>query len=586
MENIIVKVASSFVLLIGGARPVLASMEVDANINGAITTKISSERHYRHSADCYVIKKGNTTTKYPDQILPLAGGMQKLSGSGSLNWHSDLTSPFARRIRSTTLTSIHQEINGESSIHLQLTDSYKYQVEKYNNNDCNHWDGITAPSSASMSGVVNINYQVPANVWLLRIKRNDFNGLFTNQSLEDFEGTLSGDPRNKKNKDFYVWVKPNSRINIKFKFDETIIGNQKLFDIAFKIKPLGQSVPDLRAFIAKVAEFGKKSSLPEYTDSLIESSLALVTESEDLSQKIATINIKDAVELSDKLFNISNAVIPEAQNGLTVKTAAAIAGFQIAHAVLKDLSRYCREVSIYLPFSQREVRTSGLRAAGYWLSRSLNIVKNYSFADFEALFDELAMMQSSGYSFAQVFANKNVRQKVKKSFEFIDSNVDMSHSPMISAVKGINKTLQAVGHIGSSDQETQALLMKLNELRILEDAFFAEYDRIGNSFKPTNNEKINVLPALEMLGRLKAGQKEIENDMIRNIRLLTINASEDKDALFSQFANLLSHQINLVEQGNPTIPFYESVRKAFFESQNFTSIIKTTRACVMGENLI
>lgn len=585
MKRTLSRIASGFCLAISSSELALASIEVDANFNGAITTKISIEQHHRHSGDCNWIKKGNTTTTHPDQILPLVGGMQKLSGSGALNWQSDLSSPFARRIRTMTLTSAIQEANGESSLQMQLMDSYTYHAEMYYSNDCNHWDGITAPSSASTSGQINIHYQVPANVWLLKISRNDFNGLYTNQSLAGFDGTLNGDLKNKKNKDLYVWVKPNTRFTIKLNFDETVLGHQKLFNINFTVKPMGQAGLNLEELIKRISEFETRLSKLQYIDPLIESSMSLAANTDELSKRIATINIKDAVELSDKLFKISNAVIPDAQNGLTVKTAAAMAGFQIAHAVLKDLSSYCREVSVHLPFSQREVQTSGLRAAGYWLSRSLSIVKNYSFADFEALFDELSMMQSSGYSYAQVFANENLRQKVKKSFEFIDRNVDMSHSPMISAVKGINKTLQAVGHIGATDQETQALLTKLIELRNIEDAFFAEYDRLGDFFKPTNNEKINVVPALEMLTKLKAGQKEIENDMSRNIRLLTINASEDKDALFTQFANLLSHQINLVEQGNPSVPFYESVRKAFFESQNFVPIIETARACVLGENL-
>ncbi len=585
MEKMFLIIAISFLLAFGTVEQAFATIEVDAIFNGSITTKILSERHYRHSGDCYVVKKGNTTTKYPDQILLLGGGAQKLLDSGSINWQSNLNSPFVRRIRTTTLTSTAQESNDESSIQLKLTDSYQNKNYLYESNDCNHWDGMTTPSSASTSGQINIHYQVPPKVWLLKISRKDFNGLFTNQSIIGFEGNLNGDLNNMDNKFVFVWVKPNTQFTIKLNFSEAVLGNQKLFDIFFNIKPFGLTIPDFKKIRTVASEIDKEKLLPPFNESLIERTLSLAANTEDSNKNITELNIRDAIELSDQFFKVSNSVIPDAQNGLTIKTAAAMAGFQIAHFVLKDLSRYCREVSIYLPFSQREVRTSGLRAAGYWLSRSLSIVKNYSFADFEALFDELSMIQSNGYSYAQVFANENLRLKVKKSFEFIDRNVDMSHSPMISAVNGINKTLEVIGSLGPSDQETQSMLTKLNELRALEDSFFAEYDRLGDSFKPTNNDKINVVPALEMLAKLKLGQKVIENNMIENIHLLTINSSEDKNSLFTQFASLLSHQINLVEKENSSIPFYEFVRKAYFESQEFVPIIETARACVMGENL-
>lgn len=348
------------------------------------------------------------------------------------------------------------------------------------------------------------------------------------------------------------------------------------------IKPIGDSEINLKNIenLAKVFD-----QTPNNGEIFINSVLALSRNPEAFQKTLATIDIKVAATLSEILHKISKSVIKDPQLGLPIKTAAAMGAFELSYGILKDLAGYCKEVAVALPFSNKEVRTSGLRAAGFWLNRSLAIVKNYSFADFEALFDELSMIQSGGYTYAQVFSDPNLRRKVKSSFEFIDRNVDMSHSPMISALKGINKTMATVGHIGPSDQEAAALLAKLQELLNLENEFFAEYDRLGDAFKPDNNEKVNVVPVQEMLLKLKAGQKELETDMVKTIRLLTISASEDKDALFTQFASLLSHQINVMETENPSIPYFENVRKAFIQSQNFQPIIETSRACVLGETV-
>lgn len=209
---------------------VQAAVEIKAQFTGSIKTKIATETHFRHSLNCYVEKKGAETTAFPDQILSLNGGAQTLNSSGEVTWASDLYSPFSRHIRTLSLTASVEETPLQTKIGLQLTDSFSYQADMYGSNDCQHWNGITAPSDAATGGFIDISYKVPPNIWLLSIDRGKFNGMFTVKNIPHIEGSLNSADEILKNQKSYVWVTPNTSIILHLNFPQQVLGNLELLN--------------------------------------------------------------------------------------------------------------------------------------------------------------------------------------------------------------------------------------------------------------------------------------------------------------------------------------------------------------------
>lgn len=558
---------------------------VNVHLNGTTRVKVATQRHYRHSLDCYPEGKGVEHVAFPDQILPLEGNLQSLQTSGVLAWRSSLSDPFPRNIRTLNLTTGIAATNDTSIVSFKLLDSYRYEKAQYTSNDCNHWDGISAPSNASVSGMLDIVYTVPNGVWLLEIKRSPYSGIFNDNASTSIIGSVQAPSLPLKNRTEYIWVEPNSTIHLQVSIPEQVNGNFELMDATFSITALGDQAVSLLDLIKLTTEITKRKPTEEQILRLLGMSLSLTRNPEAFKSLFKKLDLREASLLSENLFTIANSVIAHPQLGLPVKTSAAISAFNIAMSILGDLAVFCREVSVHLPFSNRDVRTSGLRAASFWLNRSVMVAKNYSFADFESLFDELSMMQSNNFTYAQVMADKGLKAKIKTAFELIDRNIDMSHSPIISALNAVNKTIKSVGSLGASQTDTTQLLDRLNELRKIEDTFFQRYDQLGDAFRSTNQDKINVVPVLETLAQLKNGQAEIIYKMEGTIKLLSLGTNEDTDSLFTRLTSLLSHQVNIVERPNPTIPYFENIRRAYIKSQNFEPIIQTSRNCVLGDNL-
>lgn len=565
-----------FVSMVSGAA------ELTAQLNGTIKVKVASERHHRHSGDCYVLKKGNTLTQFPDQELPLEGGHQSMKASGSVAWTSQLGSPFQRQVRHLTMSVKIEERAMDTKIQAHIQDHYQYQKEQYDHNKCNHWDGITNPVEASIAGSIEVRYEVPSGVWLLALNPGEFQGLYNAKTGIVIEGGLEGKKDGLRQQTNYIWVTPGSKILIQFHFPEQVLGHSNFLQMALQIRPVGvQTIdfPTVKALADKILRDRESAAERiQFADAV----LAFQRNPSGFNEALASTDIQEATTLSDMLHGVSKKIIRDPQLGLTVKTAAAFGAFSLGYGVLQELSKYCKTVEVDLPFTGQKVEVSGLRAAGFWLTRSLAVVRNYSFADFHSLLTELEALQAKGYTYAQIYNQPQLRKRIKAAFELIDRTVDMVHSPMMTAAHGVRRTLETVGHVGRSDREAHDLLEQLKTMVDLENRFFEEYDRIGDSFKPSHQQALDVSAARKMLSELQEGQKSLESSMTQTIRLLALGANEDKTAVFTQFTNLLSHQINVIYEENPSVPHFEKIRKVFKASGSFQEVIETSKACVLG----
>ena len=587
MENKNMNIVLKIIFITGFflSQSILASLRIETQFNGNIETQIVTEKHFRHSGDCYIEKKPIEQKLLTPQILPLSGGLKNITHSSQETWKADLSSPFARNIRKLLLSNEIVNSEKKSSIIMSLSDEYSSQTAIYTKNQCTHMDGTTKPNSASLEGDIKMIYKVPSNVWLVKVTRTEFDGIFTNKSIEGYTGSLNDQDKKANNSISYQWVTPNSELTLRLKFPLQIPGTKNIFNFSYSFEPILGSNIDLLSLNKKISDTNISKLLlnDEDTLNLIRNLLSVFNKNNDLEVATKQMELSKVSALSDQLFQLANEVVKNPRLGSTVKTASALAAYEISVSILKELASFCKEVEIYLPFTNRTIKTTGVRAASFWLNRGISVVKNYSFAPFEALLGELSMMQSNGFTYAAVFKDINLKKRYKSAFEFIDRNVDMSHSPIISVQLAIEKTLKNIGHVGASDQYTIDLQKRLLELRLIEDDFFIKYGKLETEFRENNNAIINVTPLNETLAKLKLGKQEINQSMSENIRLISLNYSDDKDALFTKMSSLLSNQVAIMEKPILSVPFFETVKAEYKKYRDTDPIIKTTQACVRGE---
>lgn len=558
---------------------------IESEFSGTLKTQVITETHFRHSADCYWEKKGIKQHDLGEQSLILNGGRQSLSQSGSLVWKSNLGTPFSRPMRDLTLqVGIENKVD-VSELNLILTDAYAYKKAQFTQDQCTHEDGATIPKEASVSGSIKVHFQVPSQVWLVQISRSEFNGLFGKDSIKNIESVFNNNEREIKNEIIYLWVKPGSEIIFNLDFPTQNLASKNLFNLSLKFKPIVGAPINLTNLKKTLEASDLSSRLKNDSDAedLMKVLLGVFNNTQMLQTELSKMELKDVTALNENLFKFANGIIKNVKLGPSLKTASAIAAYEISVGILNELSAYCKKIEIYLPFSDSTATTVGYRAAGFWLSRGLSVVKNYSFAPFEALLSELSMMQAQGFTFSAVFKDPKLKNKFKTSFDFIDRNVDMSHSPIISVQQAIDKTIKNLGSIGTSDDYAAKLLFQLKNLRLIEDEFFNLYDELEQAFRLNNNAIIDVTKINETLAQLKSGQSDIAENLEKNIRLLSINTSEDNDALFSKLTRLLSNQIALLEEPIASIPFFEKIRSEYFQLRGVEPVIATSKACVKGD---
>lgn len=561
-----------------------ADVKIEADLQGSLQVKSQEERHFRHTGSCYWEKKGPQLSDRGAQEAVLHGGSQS-GGLGTMLWASAISHPFGREVRRLTLNTSQEG----SKIILSLNDDYGFRDEQIGQTECGHTDGITRADQASIQGTIKIHYTVPEGVWAIKIDRTG-EGIFQRANQRPVTGILNPGYDEAVAKHEYLWTEPGTVITQEIVIPKSIPGSTNPGRLTLIFEEIGEKVSDTGALTTELNELWeqmkdisalKNSSYPK----LLKSMATLSRSPEALELVVKGMSTKGIMLFSRDLFDYAQAVNKDPQLGLPLKAMAAIAAYELSSQLLKEMSPYCDQVDVLLPISGKTVQTVGLRAAGFWLQRSLARVANYGWEHYEALLRELAIMESSGATYDQIMKNEPLRMKVNKASNVLIRSLDPSASPFRRSTKEVERTLQQFGSIGTDQQKTNALLERMKELGELEAKFVRQFFTTLRNFKHGNHSPISVGSLVKDLRKLQEGQKEISDQMTNNLRLLSVSEVPTSESAFAVMTDALSHQIGIFEKDVEGVPYFPAIRAAYVRKNERRALIDKIAKCVTLEEL-
>lgn len=568
-----------------------AITNISANLTGTVDVQLMLEKHYRHSLDCYLDGKGTETEPLPSATLPLQGGLQG-GALGTYKWNSTLTSPFSRNIRDVTLQATSKLTGLSEEVTVNLLDQYSYSDERVARGSCWHNDGLARPHQAQIEGSIKISYTVPANVWAVKVTRWG-RGLLSRTSMTPLQGALnSGFDKNVDAEEIF-WAKPGSQLTQEITIPSNISGASDLGQATVTFAP---HVADLSTESAQEnaltifkgyeknfsASYVDPKKFEVASDEFVKYAAGLILYYDKFLNLPSRISTQEMTRISKNLFTIANATIPSAKLGLPVKTAAALASYEIAMRLLTDLSAYCDTAEVYLPMKNQTVQVLGMRAAGFWLTRGLSGIKNYKFTQYEGFVEQLANLEANKVTYAEIKKNPEAAKQIQDAYNFITNSIDVGASPFGAALKDVQRTLNQFGAIGSNDSDTKALVKSLSELSQIESQFVRDLFGSLRSFSRNSSEVIKGQVYLNQLKVLQGAQKNLVTRMEQTIRLLSIDGGGDATSAMNVMLGLLSHQVSIFEMPLQDVKYFEALRSEYFKNRNRISTIEKAKKCIAG----
>ncbi|NUM41038.1 MAG: hypothetical protein HUU45_05320 [Leptospiraceae bacterium] len=568
-----------------------AAVNVTAGFSGKVHAIVSDEDHYRNSLDCYPGGKGNKLTPVSKGEIELFGGEQTTAG-GSIIWSSNISRPVEKNIR-TVVLSLNSSVTGLSeTVQLKLTDSYPPIHERYYSWKCGHTNLVVRQSRGTVAGLIKVEYTVPENVWAIRIDRNG-SGQLSRTNMKEVKGVLNENYDRALSATEVFWVKPGSKITQEIAVPENVPGNDDLGTATITFSPVAADLSDA-ARIDKAITFLRSqyrtfdrnltpAELEKEAIKFIEYASGLLLHRETFFSVGTRLRSQDLAMISKSLFSMANGVHKNVGLGLAVKTAAALASYEVAMKLLTDLSVYCDKVDVYLPISDKTVKVSGLRAASFWLSRGLLTIKNYDFKQYESFLGMLVQLESSRFTYAQVRQDKESMRKIQKTYDLLTEAIDVGASPFGIALKDVEKTLIKFNTIGSAGNDTTMLMKNLADLNGMESAFVLEFFKSLRQFVKGSDDIVVATPFANQLKQIIAAQSKVTNDMSNNIRLLSTEKVEDSNSVMRMAVDMLSNQIAIFELPLEGVQYFEKVRSEYLSNNDRSQTISKVRKCVMGD---
>lgn len=569
--------------------PASAEGRIEAQFSGTIDSQMVTVEHFRPRWLCgHVFNKPDHIKDYGVQSLPLLGGVKTFLSTKDEVWTSNSTSPFSTETRRLILSTKITEDAQQFHVDLLLKDQYAHHGTTYKDRGCDWMEGRTYPRQATLEGALRIFYKVPSNVWLLKVERSAFNGLFRNQSLLKVSSAISDEKSNLSNQTFYVWVQPNSEISLDLGFPAEVLGTQDLFHFSYSLQPISGTPVNFEAFnktLDHVESIQDSSLSLNEAKTLLETLMGTISRGEELSKEIAHWDIAKSIELSDRVFKLANGRINNPELSLSIKAAAALSAYQISVGLLKELSSYCREIETLSPYSHGTIKATQLRLSTFWLKHILVLLRSNPFSQYESLLEELKELQNVGLSWQHLGPLKAQKQKLQAAFKLISNYAPLATSSIDRILLGAQRFIEAAKGQGISTDFSELVVHRISEQQLMERGFVLQFQDLATLFQDRDPNPIDVTAQIHALEVLKSGRKSIEDIIKANTRLISVSLPENPEDLFTKMNRLLSYQVGLMTQPIARVPFFASLQVEFLKTYQSDELIKFIEACIAGEAL-
>lgn len=550
-----------------------AQVSVQANLSGSAKVASSGVMKHRQSLDCYLTGKGDKYKDFGSQQVAFEKVERAIQQNGQVSWGQSIQSPFRAEVRKTVM-SLKTTSEGEKvKVALSLWDSFAGNLGQVKKEKCRHLNGQVAVSDATISGQVKVKYQVPQNIWAIRVSREDAQGAFGVGSLKPIKNVFNEGHDEGVSSSVILWVQPGQIVEQILDVPAVVGGNELgAISLSFEAIGGGRNQESLETFLGQLLD-NKVGLGNQY----LEKALGIVSLGDKLDSLTKKYSFSELKTISDNLFVNANRVYRDDALGFSKKVASAMAAYQIAQIIMSEANSFCKEADVLLPFTGETQKVNGLRAVSFWLSRSMNFVKTYSYTPVESLLLELKSLQDSGLMPKDIAQDQVLKAKIQKSFQLVLNSMSFDQNPFNRAYvdfSRLNETFENSSILGTKEADLLSVIRAADNEAV---QFARDFGSLTAGLKPTNADPLDYTRLISQVQSLKVSQKRVLERMQDSIRIFSVSNSNDQDQLTRHVLDLLNHQIN-VFKNNINMPYFDAIREAYYKA-NIEKHDKANMAC-------
>lgn len=544
----------------------------DVELQSVYEMDWSKVSKYRKSGDCYPFGKGNSYSALGHETLTISA---RHSGGGAT------ATKVVSQAHDFTLGSMSSgtTIKENNRVEFFVNDSTNWSAYFHRGDSkCvlreHHWK----IASNKVIGKANVSFQLPENIWVAKVKLSGI----TNGEVQ-LAKSVTGDLHQAviENNEVIVWGVPGQIISVAMSVNKNNSSND-IVRFEMQVEPFTQGiVPTHNDWL----DIQKKLAM-RGTNKIELAQNFLALGSDLLKDKNGGIQLANSMGTSsykallDWLFMLANGDNPEfGKYDRHVKAMSAAIGYYLAMSLLDDLNKFCVNIDVYMPLSDRTVKTNGLAAANYWINRDVRRLSAIQFPEIRAYLVELIRWENNGMSYSDIAKDPKEFSKLKDGYVKIRKHSQLSFDIFGDIKIGLNKSISVFGSYGTSELIGHEINNYLTDLGKARAALNLKFEKEVMSFTLKNNEKIKSSEVLGALDDLESKTKFLSENLLSKIKFVTLDQSQSSNSVLELMTSLLAHQVAIFEKPLNS-PFAEPIRKAFAQTDRARGLNQNFRECL------
>ncbi len=594
-----------------------AQMQIKSDFSGTSDATYVIVNEQSNTTECYGSAARDSSHSSGQQKLSIVSGNQQLNSNGVLKWVARLATPFSVQARLLTLHASGSLSEDKSTILVSVAQYFQPAKNRIHEDHCGDTIGYLHQTNGNLSGLLEAKFTNPAGSWLVKLNRQATTGIFAENYLQSTKGSLM-DPHFTKGKlpEEFLWVKPEAQLAFEYSFKDLLLGVNEIGRLHLDLEPVKYVVevelpadPPTPAQVRdgitpeRKKEKIKSPYLKELKENLhslttqdlnddknilkwVEVFASVFNEKKNMAEISKSLYGDQILKISNRLFQLANAVIPNQRYGLLFKTSAAVASFEMANWLIEEIEPLCKVVTVVKPLSETKYQEMGFKAVSTFLDRAHNRVSKYNLAAYGPLLNKLSQLSAGKVTYGQANADPELRKQLLAIIRLLQTSVRMNDNPFGLASRDLLTISKSYSDLSRTPEWTTELISSLNSLGFQEQEFVANLSTLVlNIESPQSLDKTQIqIPGMnERLAKLISGRSLIQKNMEKQLRLLSlVDFSGPELPLIDRLMHLISHQVAVFEKPFRVedMPYFEPIRAAYVENKNLTERSKKLNECL------
>jgi len=580
-------------------QPVWAQGSITVELEPSITLVGS---YYRHKSGGGLFPSewnAENSTKNRHSLLPSYGPLGNFVTTRELQYFSRHTRTgynsgnsdqgyLARRLR------IGLEINNEPETGASVLSAKvleDYQAEQFNDSWSRkkRWPGRSRHYRINsrfvddlIKGKIQFKYQVPDNVWAIKVSRGSYEGDFLRERSTKLEGAFNsyrdkGLPATEQ----IMFVRPGEVINQSFGFNNVSLGRSVRGGFEITIEPIDFSHFNKSTTAQLISDIINDADARNYITDKAAASLLfnrimeIRVNPSRIDKALNSLPTSKVGEFLDVLYRLANET--ERSEGIyEIKAGATMLGYELAIRFLTGFTPFCKEQTIKLPYTQKTANVLGLRLASYLQTRAYSRILSINVAHLRAMAEGLS--EYNGESYSSVSADSETSDAIDTAIEVLFLTANMRLSPSNAAINELNYLYDMYGQLGVGRIDSDTVIGELKNLHSMEMELNSSVIQFLGNFKVGNNGTVDTSHLSDQIASYETKKKEVASHVETSLQLINNSNGDPGGEFFDLILDVLIHNLEMIAA--PLDGPFESFRAQYVSESRVTSLREDLKHCI------